>query len=184
MGLYMFKLKKELSLKEAEHIAKSSIDHILDGYIVCIRRKTWVDNLFVIYIASLFYVNYKPVLVMADACDYKTPYKCFYRYTDEEEDASDWELVKMDADEYREIRVDFESSGVGNSPYNITTEVNRLSNLIGVSYPTYTGVLYTVDSNLESRQATKNYALNKSMGTSYSMARQSNGYYIRTIYSD
>lgn len=138
----MFKFKKELSLKEAEHIAKRSIDYILDGYIVCIRRKTWVDNLFVIYIASLFYIDYKPVLVMADARDYNIPYGRFYKYTDEEGDASDWELVKMDADEYREIRVDFESSGVGNSPYDITTELNRFSNLIGVSYPTYTGVYY------------------------------------------
>lgn len=180
----MFKFKKELSLKEAEHIAKSSIDHILDGYIVCIRRKTWVDNLFVIYIASLFYVDYKPVLVMADAWGYRIPYGRFYRYTQEEGDASDWELVKMDADEYREIRVDFELIGVGNIPYNITTEVNRLSNFIGVSYPTNTGILYTCDSNLESRQDTKNHALDKSMGTSYSMARQSNGYYIRTMYSD
>ena len=180
----MFKFKKELSLKEAEHIAKRSIDHILDGYIVCIRRKTWVDNLFVIYIASLFYVDYKPVLVMADAWGYRIPYGCFYRYTDEEGDASDWELVKMDADEYREIRVDFESSGVGNSPYNITTEVNRFNNLIGVSYPTNTGILYTFDSNLESRQDTKDHTLDKSMGTSYGITRQSNGYYIRTIYGD
>ena len=180
----MFKFKKELSLKEAEHIAKSSIDHIRDGYIVCIRRKTWVDNLFVIYIASLFYVDYKPVLIMADACDYKTPYKCFYRYTQEEEDASDWELVKMDADEYRDIKVVYESDGLSISPYNITTEVNRLSNLIGVSYPTYTGILYTADSNLESRQDTKDHTLDKSMGTSYGITRQSNEYYIRTIYSD
>lgn len=180
----MFKFKKELSLKEAEHIARDSVNHILDGYIVCIRRKTWVDNLFVIYIASLFYIDYKPVLVMADARDYNIPYGRFYRYTDEEEDASDWELVKMDADEYHEIRVDFESSWVGNSPYNITTEVNRFSNLIGVSYPTYTGVLYTADSNLDSGQATKNHTLDKSMGTSYGITRQSKGYYIRTMYSD
>ena len=180
----MFKFKKELSLKEAEHIAKSSIDHILDGYIVCIRRKTWVDNLFVIYIAPLFYVDYKPVLVMADACDYKTPYKCFYGYTDEEEDASDWELVKMDADEYREIRVDFKSSEVYTDTYGITTELNRLSNFVGVSYSSNTSILYTVDSNLDSRQDTKDHTLGKSMGTSYSIIRQSNGYYIRTMYSD
>lgn len=142
----MFKFKKELSLKEAEYIANSSIDHILDGYIVCIRRKTWIDNLFVIYIASLFYVDYKPVLVMVDTLDYNIPYERFYRYTQEEEDASDWELVKMDADEYREIRVDFKSSDVYTDTYGITTEVNRLSNLVSISYPTYTGILYTVDS--------------------------------------
>ena len=179
----MFKFKKELSLKEAEHIAKGSIDHILDGYIVCIRRKTWIDNLFVIYIASLFYVDYKPVLVMADVCDYKTPYKCFYRYTQEEEDASDWELVKMDADKYREIRVDFKSSEVYIDTYGITTELNRFSNLIGVSYPSNTSILYTVDSNLDSRQFTGNYKLNKSMETSYGISRLSGEYYIRTVYS-
>ena len=180
----MFKFKRGLSLKEAEHIAKSSIDHILDGYIVCIRRKTWVDNLFVIYIASLFYVDYKPVLVMADVCDYKTPYKCFYRYTQGEGDASDWELVKMDADEYREIRVDFKSSEVYTDTYDITTELNRLSNFVGVSYTSNTSILYTVDSNLDSRQFTVNYKLDKSMWTSYGITRQSNGYYIRTVYSD
>lgn len=178
----MFKFKKELSLKEAEHIAKSSIDHILGGYIVCIRRKTWVDNLFVIYIAPLFYIDYKPVLVMADTWDYNIPYGCFYRYTQEEEDASDWELVKMDADEYREIRVDFESSGAYTDTYGITTELNRFSNLVGVSYPTYTGILYTVDSNLDSRQDTKNHTLDNSMGTSYGISRLSGEYFIKTMY--
>ena len=180
----MFKFKKELSLKEAEHIAKGSIDQILDGYIVCRRRKTWIDNLFVIYTASLFYVDYKPVLVMADTRDYNIPYERFYRYTQEEEDASDWELVKMDADEYREIRVDFKSSEVYTDTYVITTELNRFSNFVGVSYPSNTGILYTVDSNLDSRQFTGNYKLDKSMWTSYGITRQSNGYYIRTVYSD
>lgn len=178
----MFKFKKELSLKEAEHIAKGSIDHILDGYIICIRRKTWIDNLFVIYIASLFYVDYKPVLVMADAWNYNIPYGCFYRYTDEEGDASDWELVKMDADEYREIRVDFKSSEVYTDTYGITTELNRLSNFVGVSYPSNTSILYTVDSNLDSRQFTGNYKLDKSMGTSYGISRLSGEYSIKTMY--
>ena len=121
---------------------------------------------------------------MADVCDYKTPYKCFYRYTQGEGDASDWELVKMDADEYREIRVDFKSSEVYTDTYDITTELNRLSNFVGVSYTSNTSILYTVDSNLDSRQFTVNYKLDKSMWTSYGITRQSNGYYIRTVYSD
>lgn len=180
----MFKFKKELSLKEAEHIARDSLHNILDGYIVCMRRKSWADNLFVIYINSFFYVESKPVLVIADTCDYNIPSKCFYMYTDDEEDASDWELVKINADEYQGIKVDFESYETGITRYNITNEVNRLSNLIGMTYPTYTGMPYFVDSNLNNEQSTKNNTLNKSMGTSYGITRQSDGYYIRTIYSD
>ena len=88
----------------------------------------------------------------------------------------------MDADEYREIRVDFKSSEVYTDTYGITTELNRLSNFVGVSYPSNTSILYTADSNLDSRQATKNHTLNKSMWTSYGIPRLSGEYSIKTMY--
>lgn len=179
----MFKFKKELSLKEAEHIARDSVNHILNGYVVCIRRKNWVDNLFVIYISSFFYVKCQPVLVIADTWGYKAPYKFFYNYTHDEEDASDWELVKIDADEYRDIRVVYESDMVDIGPYDVTSQTKLLNNIIGMSYPTYTGMLLSVDSQLDNRQLIGNYTFDNLGKRSHDMSRQPKElFYFRTEY--
>lgn len=179
----MFKFKKELSLKEAEHIARDSINHILDGYVVCIRRKNWVDNLFVIYINSFFYVESQPILVMVDTRDYNILYRFFYKYTDEEEDASDWELIKIDADEYQDIKVVYESGMVGIDPCDVTSQTKLLNNILGMYYPTYTGMLLSVDSLLDNRQLTGNYTFNNLGKRSHDISRQPKElFYFRTEY--
>lgn len=182
----MFKFKKELSLKEAEYIAKDSLNHILDGHIVSIRRKNWVDNLFIVYMASFFYKEYQPLMVILDTYDYSIPYKCFYKYTYEEENALDWELVKIEADEYRQKIKTAYDLGVGNiTPYDYGLQVDMLSNLIGMSYPTYTNILINkVDSHLDSRQFTGNYTLNSLKKISADTQGQSGRWFFKDKYID